>query len=350
MIALVALGVTFLEQAEARPQQSRIGRENARRAENAAPISLQLFPREGLGQPQQNTQPYQFNYYPQQQADKGAESFLSIGADLWVAIFTAALVLATCVQAYLIIRAEKLTWQALRVSQRQAVRAKIDSARHAQETKGALDVAERSAKAAEDAAKATAAANKLNADLFRAEHRPIISVVLGAYQDLVWENGELKTTVRVELTNHGQSPATIFHVPIKIAPNIGRPPFQNINAILDDLAGKDAITVVEKNSAVTVIQNGKTWSHLQEIKVTPAAIGDAQKVVVNILGCVRYGSFSEDVYVAGFAWQLGWAGPDKRIKNWFDVGKDRGKGEIALFALYSGNFDRRIPEEDLYRQ
>src|ERR1700739_3949928 len=78
---------------------------------------------------------------------------------LWLTVFTALLVLVSAVQGYLILRAEKLTRQSLRVSILQAVRAKNAADKQSKETYQALTPAGTQAKAALEQARAANEAN-----------------------------------------------------------------------------------------------------------------------------------------------------------------------------------------------
>ena len=156
--------------------------------------------RPAFQQPQFQT--YYFENYGNQQPTEVRDSFLGMTSGLWVAIFTFALVLTTIGQAVLILRAEQLTRKALRVSQRQSVRTKVDSARHARETAEALRIAGNQATAAQKSAD-TAEKSLI------AAHRPWLKIErVEIVADITHEpNGDLRIVLRFHVKNVGSAPA-----------------------------------------------------------------------------------------------------------------------------------------------
>ncbi len=141
----------------------------------------------------------------------GENTFLGIGADLWVAIFTLALVLTTVGQAILILRAEELTRKALKVSQRQAVRAKIEAAKHSEEVQQSLVIAGTQAQAALEQARAANKALEQSETHARLALKPYVTVVpinlnITPINGLAVD-GLIRVAIKCKLINSGQTPA-----------------------------------------------------------------------------------------------------------------------------------------------
>lgn len=108
-------------------------------------------------------------------------------ADAWVAIFTGLLVFATSVQSYLILRAERLTRQALKVSIRQGIRAQKVAKQQAEDTQAQIGLAR---------------------DQFAAVNRTWLRVYpVGVGPLVVGADGQFRLEVSIEAKNVGQHPA-----------------------------------------------------------------------------------------------------------------------------------------------
>lgn len=128
----------LLEQAKVGTEQAAKPNGNANQYQGYPEVSLGMPAAQWPWQSQPSFETYNYYAYPEKQPDNGADAFLGISSGMWVAIFTLALVVTTIVQAVLILRAESLTRAALRVTQRQFAKSRIDAIRRREEAERTL--------------------------------------------------------------------------------------------------------------------------------------------------------------------------------------------------------------------
>jgi len=112
---------------------------------------------------------------------------------MWVALFTLCLVLATAIQSYMILRAERLTRAALKLSVKQGIGAQKASAQQSADMQASVATAKE--------------ANALSRAIFSATDRPWVSIVNATCETMTIDESGVNFSLSFTLQNFGKSPA-----------------------------------------------------------------------------------------------------------------------------------------------